>query len=718
MANAFVSYAVQDRDFVAQLVAAVEREGHRLWHFERDSMPAGLYLEEISKAIESCDFVLLVVSSASLDSFHVTKEVEHAYEKRKRFLPVLLDVASEDIPRFQPIWAAALGTTSHVRRTPQGMPPLVQEVVRVCRACGEEPRRPTAPWVADGQLIDIPALEQVVFQTSLTTGFVVGHDQFFISANKGVGKTLLLKCKRAHLMLEHSRARGRADVAFIPEGRPYLDFMGGGLPSMKKSLIDFLSDLRNCQRLWSFALRMAVLAHFPQQWSLVDRDRVREAAGVGLEQLVPHRATATTVFRGCLGLSVSDINRLLDRMETSVEHAFRQVHSGASTFIDRVDQGLVGLPREAWIHIQAGLIEAAWDVMSSNNHVKIFATIREEAYASYASESKNNLFTATLPLRYGAGELQEMIDSLARLYESAPSLGHFVGMHTVADEAGMEREDVFQHLLRHTLGRPRDLIMICAELSRGRSELDAPRLREIVREISGRNVVSNVFHEMAVFLRSLVDAKARGRLFGLIPWNVLTRSELEAICCEFNGLGPESAASFRDLQSTLEHPFCELFNCGLIGTVQDDPAGRVTRQQFKQPHDIVDCLEGCLPRADYYLIHPALESLIERQRAAAGYQSFRWIVVGQRCPWRGYDGELVDLQKALGGIDDPEIRRAIVRFVDATLAPGAAARPAAIDELRLAEIQGLLERRGHDDVWLLLDRFAVSFRQACVAWGV
>lgn len=709
MANAFVSYAGHDREFVGQLVSAVEREGHRLWHYERDSMPAGQYLEEISKAIEACDFVLLIVSRASLDSFHVTKEVELSYEKRKRFLPILVDVPAEEIPRIQPIWAAALGTTSHVRLTTQGLSPLVHEIVRVCKACGDEPRRATAPWVADGQLIDIPALERVVFQTSLTSGFIEGSDQYFISANKGVGKTLLLKCKRAHLMLEHSRARGRADVAFIPEGRPYLDFMGGGLPSMKKSLVDFLSELRNCQRLWSFALRMAVLAHFPQQMALVDRGRINEAAGVGLDQLVPHRATATTVFRGCLALSVSDINRLLDRMETSVEHAFRQVHSGVCTFIDRVDQGLVELPRDAWIAIQAGLIEAAWDVMSSNNHVKIFATIREEAYASYASETKNNLFTATLPLRYGAGELKEMIDSLARLYESAPSLGHVVGMHAVADDSGTVREDVFQHLLRHTLGRPRDLVMICAELSRGRADLDAPRFREIVREASARNVVSNVFHEMAVFLRSLIDPKVRGRLFGLIPWNVLTRGELEAICCQFNGLGPEAAGSFREIQGTLEHPFCELFNCGLVGTVQDDPAGRVTRQQFKQPHDMVDCLEGCLPRADYYLIHPALELLIERQRAASGYQGFRWIVVGHRCPWRGFDGELVELQKALGRVDDPECRRDIVRFVDSTLA---AAAPAAIDDGRLAEIQELLERRGHDEVWLLLDRFVAAVRSS------
>lgn len=712
MANAFVSYTVQDSGFVAELVDAVEREGHRLWHFQRDSMPAGLYLEEISKAIDACDFVLLVVSAASLDSYHVTKEVEHAYEKRKRFLPVLRDVQSEDIARIQPVWATALGTTAHLKLTAGGLPPLVQEIVRVCRSLGGEPRRAVAaPWVADGQLIDIPALERVVFRTSLTNGFVEGNDQFFISANKGVGKTLLLKCKRSHLMAEHARTRGRSEIMFIPEGRPYLDFMGGGLPSMKKSLVDFLSELRNCQRLWSFALRMAVLAHFPQQLALVDRERLQEAAGIAFEQLVPHRATATTVFRGCLALSVSDINRVLDRMDTTVEHAFRQLHSSACTFIDRVDQGLAGLPRDPWIHIQAGLVEAAWDVMSSNNHVKVFTTIREEAYASYSSESKNNLFTATLPLRYGASELREMIDSLSRLYESAPSLGHFVGMHTVGDEAGQGQEDVFQHMLRHTLGRPRDLIMICAEVSRGRTELDAARFREIVREASGRNIVNNVFHEMAVFLRCLVDAKSRSRLFGLIPGNVLSRRELETICCEFNGLGPEAAAGFRELQATLEHPFCELYNCGLIGTVQEDPAGRDTRQQFKQPHDIVDCLEGCLPQADYYLIHPALESLIERQRASAGYRSFRWIVVGHRCPWRGHDGELVELQKALGLVSDPEIRRGIVRLIDMALTQATAATgQPPIDEKNIADIQQILERRGHDDVWLLLDRFVSALR--------
>jgi hypothetical protein len=97
--------------------------------------------------------------------------------------------------------------------------------------------------------------------------------------------------------------------------------------------------------------------------------------------------------------------------------------------------------------------------------------------------------------------------------------------------------------------------------------------------------------------------------------------------------------------------------------------GGAPRHRFKQPLDIVDCLEGCLPQADYHLIHPTLESLSERQRAAAGYRNFRWFVVGHRCPWWGSAGELVNLPRALDPVGEPEIRRETVRFVDTAVTP-------------------------------------------------
>ncbi len=713
MATAFVSHASEDGELVKELINEVEREGHDLWHFERDSMPSHVYLEEIARAIEACDFVILLASPASLDSRQVTKEVEQAHERAKRILPILYQVSSEDIRTLQPGWAAALGATAYIRLSEDGLKVVVREVLRVCRAVTVAPPVISTVWAADAQMIDIPLLDRVVVQTPAIQGFIRGNDQYFISANKGVGKTLLLKFKRSQLMAEHSSGNGhrRSEVIFIPEGRPYLDFMGGNLPSLKKTHIEFLSTLRNCRRLWSFALRASVLSHFPEDFASLDADRFAECCSIPLKEIVPDRAAATSVFRGFLSMSVTDINRVLDRMDNNIEYAFRRIHSAAFTFIDRVEQGISNLPQDAWIHIQAGLIEAAWDVMSSNNHVKVYATIREEAYANYGSDSKNNLYSATLPLRYSLEELREMIDSLSNLYEAAPSFDKFVGVASVENVYCRLQEDSFLYLLRHTVGRPRDLVIICSQLSRCRKHLDERQFREVVNESSARNIVTNVFHEMGVFLDCLSTQEERNRFFSLIPYNILTRAELERICCEFNGLIGMTYIDIDDCPQTISHPFCELYNCGLVGIVQDDPAQGNVQQQFKQPHDIMNCRQSCLPKADYYLLHPALQSLIHKQRSGAGYQTFRYLAVGHKYPWRGHHGELVDLQRALMDIMDPGIRRDVLRFAESTLSNlSGEASLGGVDFDLLDKLQKTLERLQHDDVYLLLDRYVAAIK--------
>jgi hypothetical protein len=711
MARAFVSYASEDRELVKELVSEVEREGHHLWHFERDS-PAGLvYLAEIAKAIEACDFLILLASKASLDSRQVTKELEQAHQRAKQILPIFYKVTSEEVRDAQDTWATVLGATAYVRLTDDGLKSVVREIVRVCRTFGPEPARITTTWAADAQLIDIDILEKVVVQTPVVQSFINGSDQYFISANKGVGKTLLLKFKRSQLMAEHSSGnhRGRAEVIFIPEGRPYLDFMGGGLPSLKKTHIEFLSSLRNCARLWSFALRASILSHFPTEFARLDSTRFKEFTDTSLDEIIPQRVAATAVFRGLLSLSINSLNRVLDQMDNNLEYAFRRIHSAAFTFIDRVEQGIANLPQDAWIHVQAGLIEAAWDVMSSNNHVKIYATIREEAYANYGSDTKNNLYSATLPLRYSRDELHDVINSLSRLYESAPGFDSFVGISSVENLHCRLREDSFQYLLRHTLGRPRDLIIICSQLSRSRRNLDESRFREIVNEASAQNIVANVFHEMGVFLDCLSNPEDRNRFFGLIPHNILTRKELEQICCEFNGLVGMTYTDLKDYPQSISHPFCELYNCGLVGTAQEDPGQSDVRQQFKQPHDIMNCRTACLPRADYYLLHPALQSLIHKQQSGAGYVTFRYVAVGHRYFWRRHHGELVDLQRALMDVRDPDLKKEVLNVVETSLSDmNGAARPEPIDRLQVEALQAVLERRGMDDIYLQLDRYLTA----------
>ena len=113
----------------------------------------------------------------------------------------------------------------------------------------------------------------------------------------------------------------------------------------------------------------------------------------------------TVVFKELLAQSVREINRLIDDTENFLDYKLRQIHGGTFFFVDKVDQALRQLSQAAWVHLQAGLIEAAWDMMSANSHIKVHASIRQEAFSNYESDIKSNLFGATTMIRYSEDEL-------------------------------------------------------------------------------------------------------------------------------------------------------------------------------------------------------------------------------------------------------------------------------------------------------------------------
>ncbi len=95
------------------------------------------------------------------------------------------------------------------------------------------------------------------FRNGAVDEFLNSRHKYFISAPKGFGKTLLLTCKR-HLLARGSEHGGEA--RFIPEGRPFLDFMSE-LRSLSSRYEVPLSDLNNTKRWWSAALRISAISH-------------------------------------------------------------------------------------------------------------------------------------------------------------------------------------------------------------------------------------------------------------------------------------------------------------------------------------------------------------------------------------------------------------------------------------------------------------------------
>src|SRR4029078_10094636 len=89
----FVSYSRTDAQFVRQLTAALEADGHDVWVDTQDIVGSEQWRASIVAAVQRADAVLLVVSPRSMASPNVEREVTVAAEESRRIVPLVLEPA-------------------------------------------------------------------------------------------------------------------------------------------------------------------------------------------------------------------------------------------------------------------------------------------------------------------------------------------------------------------------------------------------------------------------------------------------------------------------------------------------------------------------------------------------------------------------------------------------------------------------------------------------
>jgi len=89
----FISYASPDATVANALVAALERQGLKCWISPRNVVPGVLYADEIVRAINDAEIVVVVLSEHAIASPHVGKEIERASSKRRRIIAFHTDSA-------------------------------------------------------------------------------------------------------------------------------------------------------------------------------------------------------------------------------------------------------------------------------------------------------------------------------------------------------------------------------------------------------------------------------------------------------------------------------------------------------------------------------------------------------------------------------------------------------------------------------------------------
>jgi hypothetical protein len=652
--------------------------------YGRNAIPGVPLASQANAAIDRSQAVVLLISRSAMRSTDFEREIEQSYSVDCPLLPLLVDISREEFEKLAPSWRRMLGSSPIIeyRRTE----PLIEIVNRITAAANtleieiDESISPISlalterctgqSWVTDANQIDITDLARVLFRNDTIDDFLHRKHRHFIAATKGFGKTLLLTCKR-HLLTQ-AGASNSQQLTMVPEGRPYLDFMSE-MRSLSDKFEKPLSDLSNTKRLWSAALRISAISHHPAVVAPGERHEIDAFPDRVQWWLGGAKVEPTVAFKELTTLRVSELNRLIDETENFLDQKLRQIHGGTCFFIDKVDQAIRHLSREAWIAIQAGLIEAAWETMNANSHMKIYASIRQEAFTNYQSDIKSNLFAATSNLNYSEQELQALLDQLARCYEGCRSFADFLGLNVIKHSKRPAPEDSFQYVRRHTCGRPRDLVAIASALSSERSALNEKRLREIVQHTSATVLVSNIFDELRVFLNCLDDRDARHRFLAEVPSNILVKADAIRICEIFNGLEAGTLQHFGEESPDIYHPFRDLYFAGMLGVIEHDRETDTTIQRFRRPHDSLTNLAAELPDSPVYLIHPALDAFIRAQRGRQPFLQFQHIPVGENLHWERYYPTLIQIEKQLIQIKDRvfvDLAHQVVKRLQAMLKSG------------------------------------------------
>ncbi|HTM13521.1 MAG TPA: SUMF1/EgtB/PvdO family nonheme iron enzyme [Bryobacteraceae bacterium] len=95
----FISYSSQDKELADRVCAALENAGFPCWIAPRDIEEGADFPSAIVQAITTVKSMVVLLTTAAVASPHVLSEIGHAFDARKRMLPVRL-IASDLPPDF------------------------------------------------------------------------------------------------------------------------------------------------------------------------------------------------------------------------------------------------------------------------------------------------------------------------------------------------------------------------------------------------------------------------------------------------------------------------------------------------------------------------------------------------------------------------------------------------------------------------------------------
>jgi hypothetical protein len=462
------------------------------------------------------------------------------------------------------------------------------------------------PWNLDAyRYFYGDATEEYLLVNRPIREFLEKEDKFFLVGAKGLGKTLFLRYKsyRYHEKYGGSLHFNTSHTELTENLNIHPDTFS------KEELLQF-RDRALWQLIWELSL-----------WVLVFRIS-NVSINPRLEKLLDNAKQLSTILTRLL-----NNRRKIEQYRDFVSEFQEQkgaIQSGAIVFIDDVDQTLhdfliVPHPTDeyfegrespsvgVWVNAQMGLIGAIYNINRQNAHIKIYATIRREAFEALDSEMKINYKQHTSILQYEKDEIRAIFEKNIQLIESADlfdrfggtHIGRFLGFdrvpHRFAIDAQNERrsEDAFDFIYRHTYGRPREIVLIGKQIDDLVSSAiyrDADP-EERIEKI--RVLVNRESHElMRQYRQEIIPYLSEVKLVQFLERvrsNIITKEDLHRL----------------DVETVKEY-----YNLGLVGYVRQVNHSGLMKQIFNPPATYNYRTKQPLPETDYFVIHSTMDTML------------------------------------------------------------------------------------------------------------
>jgi hypothetical protein len=516
------------------------------------------------------------------------------------------------------------------------------------------------PWRVEADTLPEMAYDHyrhtLIHETSSIKAYLAPRHQerTILVAPKGYGKTLLLIAKKKSVL------EARSGQIVMAENR-FIDRPLGIFPVIKREMLEILaSDYEFWKSLWKISLALSAIKAFAR----ATRERLNDPDLAGHTWY--HRITADDhkyfeageIFTDLLGQDYRFIINIIAGSNIVFPH-FNRINTQIIFFIDNVDEyfrpvledhsagtsGRQSLYRNrsnaVWSLAQIALASAAYELEKANHHIKIYCTIRHEAFLRMP-EVENDAFQISgrcTKIEYTREDLENIfvknidITPKDRLVaaNSADAMVRLVGeTNTLVEHLFVSRpEGIFDYFLRHTLYRPRDLMFIGGEVAKiNPKDRSAQAIRAAV-DAATKMIAESIFGEMRPFFA----VPNRELLFKRIETNVLSAEQLAEITDAY--LAELGYGAAPDPEGDVGRPFSVLHKLGLLGTVRPEFGGQGRRlQYFLQPTEIRINSDPELPLSERYLIHPALDQSIYERSAGKytrGYDTRN--IIGNQLEW-------------------------------------------------------------------------------------